>query len=278
VTPPVRLLAIDIDGTLLNSQFQVSDANLEALRRAHDRGVEIVLTTGRRHRFALPIAEKLGFHLWLISSNGAITRSSQGELFHRDLLPGPVAHSLITYMHRFRAHTILTFDLEAPGAVVVENSEELNSSISRWMEVNRPYIREVSPLEAALVSDPVQAMFCGGIARMNEAAAHLAAFTQFSEITLLKTEYVARNLCILDVLNRACSKGHALRRWASHRGLAREQVMAIGDNYNDVEMLEYAGVPFIMGNACEQLKQNGWPVTASNDDNGVAAALRSVGF
>jgi len=69
VTLPLRLIAIDIDGTLLNSQFQVSDANLRALRRAHESGVEIILVTGRRHTFAMPIAEVLGFPLWLISSN-----------------------------------------------------------------------------------------------------------------------------------------------------------------------------------------------------------------
>ena len=87
LTRPIRLIAIDIDGTLLDSKFQVSQANLHALRRAHEAGIEIVLGTGRRHKFALPIAESLGFDLWLISSNGAVTRSLGGELFHRDLLP-----------------------------------------------------------------------------------------------------------------------------------------------------------------------------------------------
>ena len=67
---PIRLLAIDIDGTLLNPQFQISAADITALRRAHAMGVEIVVATGRRHQFALPIARKLGVDLWLISSNG----------------------------------------------------------------------------------------------------------------------------------------------------------------------------------------------------------------
>ena len=79
----VRLLAIDIDGTLLNPEFTISPIDLAALRGAHERGVEIILVTGRRHSFALPIARELGFydHLWLISSNGAITRSFAGETF-----------------------------------------------------------------------------------------------------------------------------------------------------------------------------------------------------
>src|SRR6266566_2704483 len=81
VTLPIRLLAVDIDGTLLNSQFHISQADLGALRRAHETGVEVLLVTGRRHAFALPIAQQLGFDLWLISSNGAVTRSLSGEEF-----------------------------------------------------------------------------------------------------------------------------------------------------------------------------------------------------
>ena len=73
--PPIRLLAADIDGTLLNPEFQISEVDMAALRRAHQEGVEVILVTGRRHKFALPIAQQLGFDLWLISSNGAITRS-----------------------------------------------------------------------------------------------------------------------------------------------------------------------------------------------------------
>jgi hydroxymethylpyrimidine pyrophosphatase-like HAD family hydrolase len=93
---------------------------------------------------------------------------------------------------------------------------------------------------------------------------------------VVRTEYPVRDLCIVDVLNRDCSKGHALKRWAHYRGIPREQVMAIGDNFNDLEMLAFAGAPFIMGNACEELKARGWPVTSCNDENGVAAAVEQL--
>ena len=278
LTPPIRLLAIDIDGTLLNSKFQVSDGNLSAIRRAHELGVEVLLTTGRRHGFALPVAEKLGIPLWVVSSNGAITRAITGELFHRDLMPQNVARSLLEHMQAFRRQAVLTFDLETRGAIVIESAHSLNASVSRWLEVNAPYIRYMEPLEACLTDDPVQAMFCGPVAEMNRAEECLAAFDRRDEITVLKTQYEARDLSILDVLNQHCSKGHALRRWAGHRGISRQQVMAIGDNYNDVEMLEFAGFPFIMENACAELKQNGWPVTASNDADGIAVALKQVGI
>ena len=274
--PPIRLIAIDIDGTLLGAQLQVSAANLAALRRARDAGIEIVLVTGRRHAFALPVAAMLGFDLWLISSNGAVTRSTRGELFHRDLMPAATARKLVSKMSDFRGNAVVTFDIETRGALVLERAEELHASISRWLEKNASYIDFVVPLERALVTDPVQVMFCGTLARMAEAERALVSAGMDEEITVLKTEYVARDLSIVDVLHHGCSKGHALERWARHRGLTRAQVMAIGDNYNDVEMLEFAGLPIIMGNASQDLKQHGWTVTLTNDESGVAAAIDEI--
>ena len=276
VNLPIRLLAVDIDGTLLNPQFQISDVDLAALRRAHESGIEVVLVTGRRHTFALPIAQMLGFDLWLISSNGAITRSLSGETFHRDLLPAQTCRTLCAAMTEFRGNTVLTFDTETKGAIVLEHMDELGASIQRWLEKNMNFIEFVIPVEKSLVSDPVQAMFCGSIPRMHQALAALKACGLEQEITVLRTEYPLRDLSIVDVLNQGCSKGHALERWASYRGIGREQVMAIGDNYNDIEMLAFAGYPFIMGNASEELRGRGWPVTLPNDQSGIAAALERV--
>ena len=271
--PSIRLLATDIDGTLLNPQFQISAGDLAALRRAHAAGVEIVLVTGRRHTFALPIAKQLGFDLWLISSNGAVTRSLGGETFHRDLMPAETCRKLCRAMQEFRGNTVLTFDQETKGAIVLERLDEIGASIKRWLEKNMEYIEFVVPIENALVKDPVQAMFCGTMERMSHALRALAALGMDGTVTVLRTEYPARDLSMVDVLNGGCSKGHALERWAKHRGFRRDQVMAVGDNHNDVEMLEFAGHPVIMGNACEELRERGWTVTAGNDACGVAAAV-----
>jgi Cof subfamily protein (haloacid dehalogenase superfamily) len=272
----IRLLATDIDGTLLNPQFQISEGDLLALRRAHAAGIEIVLVTGRRHTFALPIAKQLGFDLWLISSNGAVTRSLAGETFHRDLMPAEACRKLCGAMQEFRGNTVLTFDKETKGAIVLERLDELGASIRRWLEKNMEFIEFVIPIENALMSDPVQAMFCGTMTRMKEALRALEGAGMDGTVTVLRTEYPARDLSMIDVLNAGCSKGHALERWAKYRGYGREVVMAIGDNHNDVEMLEFAGHPVIMGNACEELRSRGWTVTRGNDACGIAAAVDLV--
>jgi Cof subfamily protein (haloacid dehalogenase superfamily) len=276
VTLPIRLLAVDIDGTLLNPEFQISPADLRALRRAHTEGVEVIVVTGRRHTFAMSIVQQLGFDLWVISSNGAITRSLAGETFHRDLLPAETCRKLCGAMREFRGNTVITFDTESRGAIVLERMDELSVSIQRWLEKNMQYIDFVIPIERSVTTDPVQAMFCGSIERMHGALAKLGDSRFDRTITVLRTEYPVRDLSIVDVLNHGCSKGHALERWAHYRGIPREQVMAIGDNYNDIEMLAFAGLPFIMGNASEELRRNGWTVTLPNDQNGVAAAIEQV--
>ncbi|MGA2371450.1 MAG: Cof-type HAD-IIB family hydrolase [Candidatus Korobacteraceae bacterium] len=276
MTRSVRLIAIDIDGTLLDSKAQISQANLDALRRAHEAGVEIILVTGRRHRFAFPVAESLGFDLCIISSNGAVTRSTNGESFHRDLMPQATAIKICRHMREFRDHMVITFDREGMGAIVCENHEHLYGVIQRWMEKNAPYIEYVSPIEKVLTEDPIQAMFCGPVEMMQHAQQRLADCDFASEITVLRTQYDHRDLTIVDILNAGCSKGHALERWATWRGVDRSEVMAIGDNYNDIEMLTFAGHPVIMGNASDDLKQNGWTITLHNDESGVAAAIEQV--
>lgn len=273
----VRLIAIDIDGTLLDSNFQVSERNLETLRRANSLGIEIALATGRRHNFALPVAQALGFNVTLISSNGAITKASDGTLFHRDPLPLPAVLELVAHMTEFRRNLVITFDEEGEGSLVLETLEELNGSIKRWLEKNAQHLRFVQPIESGLSSDPIQAMFCGTVGRMMAAQAQLKKNKALlTRVTALKTQYDARDLCMLDILNKGCTKGAALKRWAAFKGYHPAEVMAIGDNYNDIEMLEFAGHAYIMGNATEELRERGWRTTLGNNENGVAMAVESA--
>jgi len=174
-------------------------------------------------------------------------------------------------MQEFRGQTVVTFDNESTGTIVIEHLRELEGSIRRWLEKNMEYIQFVIPIEDALTTDPVQAMFCGPIELMQRARGVLGGCGL--PITVLRTEYPGRDLSIVDVLNAGCSKGHALERWANYRGIQRDQVMAVGDNYNDIEMLTFAGRPFIMGNASAELLGRGWTLTRSNAESGVAAAI-----
>lgn len=273
---PVRLLAIDIDGTLLNSTQQITPETLAALQQAHARGIQIVLVTGRRHSFAMPVARQLGFDLCLISSNGSVTRTLGGESFYIDLMPAAIARRVCGHLNDFHAAMVVTFDKEEPGALALEHNHHLEASIARWIEKNKSHIAWVTPITDCLTSDPLQLMVCGTVEEMRPAEARLLDGFLQGEITVLKTEYIARDLCFLDILSATCSKGAAVERWAKHLGLERTGIMAIGDNFNDIEMLEVAGFPVVMGNASASIKRTGWFVTRSNDEHGVAHAIEAA--
>jgi Cof subfamily protein (haloacid dehalogenase superfamily) len=273
----IRLLALDLDGTLLDSDGQVPAANRLAVQRAIDAGVEIVLATGRRYDFARPIFDVLPGPLTLILSNGAVVKTREGETLVRHLLPRAVARHVLAQVPEHRDTAAVIFDRPREGQVVYELIDWEHPRHHRFFSTNRPYLSEVAPLEDCLTEDPVQVMFSGGCADMRVVyhkleSAHGAGTRDY---TVALTEYLHRDFSLVDVVRAGCSKGAALREWAGRRGVPREAVMAVGDNLNDVPMLEFAGRPVVMGNGLAELKVRGWAVTASNDHDGVARAIET---
>jgi hypothetical protein len=270
---PIRLVAIDIDGTLLDSRWQLPDRNRDAIARAVDQGVEVAIVTGRRYDFAKPIIDLLPCTVTAIVSNGAIVRSSNGSTELRHLLPRSVAQSVLAATRAYRDGVGLIFDRPRDGQVVFERIDWTHPSRRGYAERNREYITEVEPLEAALTEDPIQVMFNGGVAPMRRLATALGTQPDAAAFTVAVTEYEDRDFSFVDVLAAGCTKGATLAEWARRQGYARDEVMALGDNLNDVEMLEAAGLPVVMANAVPALFARGWPVTASNDEAGVAVAI-----
>lgn len=283
--PPPKMIVVDIDGTLLPSAgTAISPRNCEALREAQASGVEIVIATGRRQAYAVPIIHPVGLSpsTIMITSNGTVTRSLGGSPIDRFLLPVETARALCPALRQFGGTSVFTFDREGPGEMVVESLETLHGRIALWVEANRPWIREIRPLERAFDSGeaPIQGMVCGSIDAMRDAEDWLAASDLAAQIELHRTEYSARNLTILDILPPGCSKGAALRRLAERRGIAREEILAIGDNWNDLEMLQFAGQPVVMANSAPELlamaRARGWEIAPGNDEDGVAQVVESA--
>src|SRR5580698_8051350 len=121
--------------------------------------------------------------------------------------------------------------------------------------------------------DPVQIMVGGPPLDVAEAEALLHQSIAGSDIQATWTKYPDRNIAIFDIMNRGCSKGQALRFWAKELGIGASEVMAMGDNFNDVEMLEFAGLPVLMGNHISGLHRPGWELTSHCDESGVARAI-----
>jgi hypothetical protein len=165
------------------------------------------------------------------------------------------------------------------GELILEDFEQAHQRIALWVEANRDAIEIVKPLEDALTdgNDPIQGMVTGGVDKMKQAEKALKASQWASSCEAVRTEYPARDLSILDLLPPGVSKGWALERLAARLGVDRKETMAIGDNWNDVDMLEWAGQAVMMSNAAHDLrtlaKTRGWKQTAPNDEDGVALTL-----
>jgi Cof subfamily protein (haloacid dehalogenase superfamily) len=269
--PPVRLVAIDMDGTLLPTFSQtISARNVEALLAAQRAGVTIAIATGRRTAYTAPLLEGLGLRadMPLITSNGAVTRTLGGEPVDRSHLQARVARELCGLLRPFGT-VVFTFDMVGRGELLLEDLDQAHKRIALWVEANRDAIEVVQPLENALQdgNDPIQGMVAGGV----------ESSTWSKSCEAVRTEYPARDLSILDLLPPGVSKGWALERLAARLGVDRKETMAIGDNWNDVNMLEWAGQAVLMGNAAKELrilaKTNGWKQAPPNDEDGVAVTL-----
>ena len=272
----IRLIAMDIDGTLLDSRGQVPEENARTVGEAASRGIEIVLVTGRRFDFARPIADALPCDLHLIVNNGALIKSKDGETHQRLLLPSATARRVLEAMPEFRDIAAVVFDRPRERQVIMERVDWDDPQRGGYFRRNRAFIAEVEPLVDCLNGeDPIQVMYTGPCEPMRQIMRRLEVLPMAGEFTLALTEYSARDFSLLDVLRLGVTKGVALGEWARRRGMPREEVMAIGDNWNDREMLEFAGRPVVMGNSVPELKSLGWAITGSNDENGLAQAIRA---
>jgi Cof subfamily protein (haloacid dehalogenase superfamily) len=268
----VKLIALDIDGTLLDSRWTLPEANRAAIAEATRRGIEVALVTGRRYDFAMPIALQIGAPLTMIVSNGAIIRTQDGETRLRHLLPRDTAARVLEITRLWRDSAAVIFDRPCKN-VILETFATDDPIRTTYYARNKEFIGQAIPLESCLTEDPLQVMLSGKVDSMREAEAVLRASQATENFKVASTVYESRNFSMIDVLHPQCSKGTALAEWATLRGLTREEIMAVGDNHNDLEMLSFAGVPVVMGNCVPELRNFGWHETASNDHNGVAAAI-----
>jgi Cof subfamily protein (haloacid dehalogenase superfamily) len=273
-----------MDGTLLPNVAQsMSERNARALRAAQSAGITVVIATGRRMAYTVPLLEGLGLRADtpLITSNGAVLRTLDGQPIDSCHMDALVARGLCGLLRPFGV-LVFTFDRPGRGELVLEDLERVHGRIALWVEANRNSIEVFNPLELAFNDgeDPIQGMVAGGISRMREAEQVLKASEWSGRCESARTEYPARDLSILDLLPRGVSKGWALEHLAGRLGVSRSETMAIGDNWNDVDMLEWAAQGVIMGNAAAELrtmaKSRGWKQAPPNDEDGVAVVLEDA--
>src|SRR5688572_24673314 len=278
----IRLIALDLDGTLLDSRGRLTERNRAAVAAARARGAVVALVTGRRFRDARPLALELGLDVPVIAHNGALTKHAESlETVAAVLMPVEAARAVVRVGRAHGADALVSDDHVGAGLLVYDHISPGNTALAKYIEWSRRVvgpeaaaaIRRVDSLEEYLDHDPLHVAFSGGCAAMERLAGVMRAELG-GAARLLLTLYPKTDFALLDVLHPEASKGAGLAAVAAEQGVAREEVMAVGDNYNDLEMLEWAGTGVLMGNADPELHARGrFQTTAANDDDGVAVAI-----
>lgn len=280
----IRLLALDLDGTLLDSRGQISERNRLAIQNARERGVNVALVTGRRFRDSRPLALELGLDVPLISHNGALTKHA-ATLQTVSVLPLPLApaREALRVGREANADALLSDDHEGLGVLVYDHLRGENTSAHRYVswarrlhgdEEGRKAVQQVESLEEYLDHQPIHLSFSGGCEEMDQLEEKLHAELGES-VKILGTKYLEQDFTLLDILNPAASKGAGVAAAAAELGVSRGEIMAVGDNYNDLEMLLFAGTGVVMANAPLSLREiAGLHPTATNIDDGVALAIQ----
>ena len=264
--PRFGLLAVDLDGTLLNSQKEISERDRAALARAERAGVALAVISGRRYAELEVLTQCLSEAAFRAGHGGALIRRFDQTIAEFPL-PKAAAEQAIRTALRLKIPALIS---ERDGRVRITAHSPTTPRVARYLRTVRPTPRfDPAP---AFAEDPLHLVIAGTPEACREAERDLVE-SLGAAVNLERTEYAATRLGLLDVLAGTAHKGAALARIAREAGLPLSATMAIGDNWNDLQMLETAGVGVLMENAEPALKGRGFERTGSNDASGVAAAV-----
>jgi Cof subfamily protein (haloacid dehalogenase superfamily) len=269
-----RLVALDIDGTLLRSDRTLSLRTRQAVARARAVGARVVLVTGRRHPSARRVADELGEALPLVVHNGALV-VEEGRIIRCRPLARDVAARAIEAGRARGAEPVVHCGRRGEGWLLVDARARPRGLVGHYLERAGAEVRRVADLGEALAhEEPIQVMFGGARDEMEALLQALAALLG-GTARLERTVYPATGLALVDVLDPGVGKAEALAFLQGRWGITAAETLAIGDNWNDRSMLEAAGRGLLMGNAPSELRELGLPVLPTNDEDGVAHALEA---
>lgn len=284
----IKLLALDLDGTLLNSRGEIPGKNIEAIRRAEEAGVLVTIATGRRFRDALPVAFELKLNAPVICHNGALLKYAETlETVAASILATETVREIIRVGKHHGGDALLSADPTGKGVLLYDTISDANVPLQKYIawskrlhgadaETSVHHVKNLSEIVDDL--ETVHVSFSGACAAMNDLELILKDELKDS-VNILTTVYPQLDFTLIDILPPDASKGIGVEKLTLINNLTAENVMVMGDNFNDLEMLEYAGTPVLMGNAAPELLENPkYLQTLSNDESGVAHAIEKFIF
>lgn len=262
----IRLVALDLDGTLLTDDLFIEPQAKEILQQIMRQGTTVTLATGRMFSSTLPYAVELGLELPLIVYHGAQVRhAATGEILFESVIPLPSARRLIKHLRQFG----YAYNVYLDDRLYVEKAQKENEEYARRAGIE---LYQVEDMLAFLQEEPLKI-----VALRN--GPELDPLERAIRQDMGEEVYMTRSLpCYLEFLNPEANKARGLEALATRQGLTREEIMVFGDSYNDLQMLHYAGLSVAMSNAPVAVRQAADYVTGSNNEGGVAYALKKFLF
>ncbi|NNE67083.1 MAG: HAD family phosphatase [Pyrinomonadaceae bacterium] len=282
--PDIKLLALDLDGTLLDANGEISEENRTAIREAEDTGVLVTIATGRRFRDARPVALDAELNAPMLTHNGALIKVAESlETVAYELLGPDVIKEILKIGKKYGGDALVSSDPHGKGTLFYDSISGDNVPLRRYVEWATRLHGDDAEESVHRVKDlfdvyrdleVIHISFSGKCDPMERLAKRLKNEMN-EEVNLLATVYPHLDFTLLDLIPHESSKAEGLKTLATIHGISASDVMAVGDNFNDLEMLEYAGTPVVMGNADSSLlKRKEFYTTLRNDQSGVAAAIK----
>lgn len=262
---PIDLIAVDLDGTLLNSKHRLSEENEQAIKRALARGVKVVVVTGKTYHSAKYLIEKLGLTTPGIYNQGLITALPDGTVTHQALLDATVAHDVITYAESHGFDVAMYSGNDIYVRVITDWFADLNRKF------HEPMPQAVGSLQDKLATTRINKLLL--LKEKHDDA--VIAMRKDLEVKLAGKARVLQPIFgdMMEILPPNTGKGTALKELLADLGVAPERALAIGDGENDIDMFQLVGLGIAMGNAWDIVKQSAKVVVGTNDEHGVAQAI-----
>ncbi|MBP1989227.1 Cof-type HAD-IIB family hydrolase [Paenibacillus eucommiae] len=258
-----KLIALDVDGTLLNDNYQISDKTKQIIRRVHEEGSQIVLCTGRGPASTLPILDELGLEGTVITHNGAATvhsDSSGKQLLHQYPFSLDDIQSMLQYVRSENIH----FDVNTPFDMYIEKLEEYEKQMYKKFLIDPQIVANVTDLLLPIVKFTL----FGQPEVLDRVQQVWEEQKLYGSLRMIRSGDL-----FIDLMNPLANKGNALKDLAESWNIDAKHVMAVGNYYNDIEMMSYAGLGLAVANSPDGVKAAADAVIASNNDDGVYEAI-----
>ena len=260
MTSLIKLIAIDLDGTLLNSLGQISSRTAQAIQAARAQGVQVILATGKSRSSATHIIEALDLDTPGVFTQGLVITNGDGSVRYETLLDRKTAVAALNFALEHQLYQILYC---SNRLVVPEESAHRQMIFERFHEPMPDVIGPILPQLEKLAINKI--ILCSD--NNNEAALRVKLQSRIQGVVTLSVSP------FIEILPPNMSKGAGLRRLLVDLNISPANIMAIGDGENDIEMIQMAGIGIAMGNAAPRLKAVANHITQNNDNDGVAAAI-----